>query len=327
MSEKRQGKDRVDLLADVAEMYFLKGNTQAQIAKKIGVTRSMVSRMLTESRDTGIVNIQINRPIKEDRNLARVLCERYKLIQARVIENGRSANLLSCLGKVASKVLIDQLKPGFILGTSWGTAISATVEELSLDRFIKNIKIAQLLGALGARIKDYDGHGIIRRLEEKLGGDGIYLNVPFLVENQSIAKSLLENKSIQEALAFGKKADVALLGVGSADPVNSSYYLSGYVKKEEMLTVQETGAVGDVCGRFFDIKGNNAAIEFQTGLIGISANNLKAIPIRIGVAGGAEKVKPILGALRGGYINVLVTDATTVRAVLAADVINENPVG
>ncbi len=324
MSEKRQGKDRVDLLADVAEMYFLKGNTQAQIAKKIGVTRSMISRMLTESRDAGIVNIQINRPIKEDRNLARVLCERYKLIQARVIENGRSTNLLSCLGKVASKVLVDQLKPGFILGTSWGTAISATVEELSLDRFIKNIKIAQLLGALGARIKDYDGHGIIRRLEEKLGGDGIYLNAPFLVENQSIAKSLLENKSIQEALAFGKKADVALLGVGSADPVNSSYYLSGYVKKEEMLAVQETGAVGDVCGRFFDIGGNNAAIEFQAGLIGIPVNNLKAIPIRIGVAGGAEKVKPILGALRGGYINILVADATTVRAVLAADVMNEN---
>lgn len=316
MPETNRPTERTELLADVSEMYFLQGKNQAEIARTVGMTRSNVSRMLTEARHIGIVDIQINRPIKENPALAQELVERFGLINARVIEIEQSANLLDKLGQVAAKELVDHLKPGWILGTSWGTAISATVDQLSVHHPITEIKVVQMLGALGARIKDYDGHSIVRRLEQELDAEGIYINAPFLVENPEVAQSLLENKSVIESLSFAKKADLALLGVGSSELSHCSYYLADYVTRAEIKAIQNQGAIGDVCGSFYNLQGENCARDFQQRLIGISRQDLLAIPIRIGVAGGAPKVDPILGALRGGLINILISDEMTVQEVL-----------
>ncbi len=316
MIDPNLSKNRHSLLADIAEMYFLEGKTQAEIANQIGVTRSNISRMLTEARKSGIVLIQINRPLKEDPALAQKLIDRFDLVNARVIDINQSSHLLNLLGKAAGKELVSHLQPGWVIGTSWGTAIRSTVEEIDIPSPPSEIRVVQLLGALGARIEQYDAHAIVRRLAEKLNAEGVYLNAPFLVDDQNISKSLLANKSISETLAFGKNADIALLGVGSADLGHSSYYLAGYVNKREMLQIQQTGAIGDVCGRFYDIHGNMTAFEFQNRLIGIAAEDLTNIPLRIGVAGGPSKVEPIIGALHSKLINILVSDSKTVSEVL-----------
>jgi DNA-binding transcriptional regulator LsrR (DeoR family) len=142
------------------------------------------------------------------------------------------------------------------------------------------------------------------------------MNAPFLVDDQRMAESLLANKSIQETLSFGKQADIALFGVGSSELEHSSYYLAGHVNKKEILEIQQAGAIGDVCGRFYDINGNMTAMEFQNRLIGISVKEIKDIPIRIGVASGKAKVVPIIGALKGGLINILISDESTIQDVL-----------
>ncbi len=316
INSKRRQEDRVNLLADVAEMYFLEGKNQAEIAKIIGVTRSNVSRMLTEARNSGIIKIEIQRPLRENHALAQALVECFNFKKARVVEIDRPDQRLSKIALAASLELQERLQPGIILGTSWGTAISATVESLEKLDNLTNVKIAQLLGAFGARIKEYDGHAILRRLEHKLNGEGIYINAPFLVEDENVAQSLLTNRSVGESLAFGKRADLALLGVGSSELEYSSYYLANYVTKEEMAAIQQAGSIGDVCGRFFDINGKSTALEFQKRLIGISREDLLNIPLRMGVAGGDAKVNPIIGALRGKFINILITDVKTAQAIL-----------
>ena len=309
-------KDRQSLLADIAEMYFIKNKNQAEIARVVGMTRSNISRMLTEARQSGIVQIQINRPLSENHALAQELIERFNLISARVVEVDHTAQLLSKLGQVAGEELKMYLKPGWIIGTSWGTAVSATVDEFKIDHPIQEIKVVQLLGAFGARIKDYDGHSIAHRLKLILDGEGIYLNAPFFVENDIITNAFLENKSIQESLGYAKQADIALLGVGSTELDHSSYFLANYVSRDDMISIQNTGAVGDVCGRFFNNQGEFCAKELQSRSIGITSDDLLAIPIRIGIAGGPAKIEPIIGALRGGLINILVSDEASVKEVL-----------
>lgn len=317
MTEHNRQEDRLNLLADIAEMYFLDGKNQAEIARSTGMTRSNVSRMLTEARHSGIIQIHIDRPLRENPALAQNLVKRFALVNARVVDVGQNAQLLTKLGQVAGNELLYHLKPGWILGTSWGTAINATVEQLEVRVPISGIRIAQLLGALGARIKDYDGHSIVRRLEQKLNAEGIYINAPFLVKGPSVVHSLLENKSIAESLAFAKGADIALLGVGSTELGHSSYYLANYVNREEMLSIRAAGAIGDVCGRFYNLDGEICAKDFQKRLIGISVEDLQNIPLRIGVAGGPAKVDPIIGALRSGLINILISDEATVNEVLS----------
>jgi deoxyribonucleoside regulator len=316
VTESNRHSERINLLADVAKMYFLQGKNQAEIAKAIGMTRSNISRMLTEARNAGIIQIQINRPLKEDHALAQKLVERFDLINARVVCVEQSSQLLPKLGRVAGKELLSRLKPGWILGTSWGTAICATVDQLEVTTPISDIRVVQLLGAFGARIKEYDGHSIVRRLEEKLDAESIYINAPFLVENKKVAASLFENKNVEEPLRFGKHADIALLGVGSSELSHCSYYLANYVNREEILDIQEKGAVGDVCARFFSIDGELIPEIFQDRMIGISLDDLVNIPLRIGVAGGAAKIDPIIGALRSGLINILVSDTATIAEVL-----------
>jgi len=318
MPDKKKGQDRINLLADVAEMYYIDGQNQEQIAKKVGVTRSMISRMLTEAKELGLITIHINRPLNINHSLSELIRTKYNLQQALIIDHENS-KLLHTLGEAAADLLINLLKPNSILGTSWGTAISATADAMAPQKTFPGIKIVQLLGALGARIQEYDGHGIIRKIEEKLGGEAIYLNAPYLVENHKVAQSLFEVHSIRETIELGRKAEIALLGVGSTALENSPYYLAGYISKEEMLSIQEDQAVGDVCGHFFDIEGKDRAKEFQSRLIGIKLQDLMRIPVRVGVAGGPEKVSPILGALRGGYITILVSDASTMQAVIELD--------
>jgi DNA-binding transcriptional regulator LsrR (DeoR family) len=313
---KKTPKERLALLADIAEQYFVEGKTQEEIAQKVGVTRSSISRMLTEARSAGIVLIKIRHPIRENNILSRQLIDRFHLIGARVIKVDRNEKRLQLLGQAAGDELIKKLKSGFIIGTSWGTAVSTTVDEIEETPSFHRIKVVQLLGAMGARLDQYDAHAIVQRLANKLNAEGIYMNAPFLVDDQRMAESLLANKSIQETLSFGKQADIALFGVGSSELEHSSYYLAGHVNKKEILEIQQAGAIGDVCGRFYDINGNMTAMEFQNRLIGISVKEIKDIPIRIGVASGKAKVVPIIGALKGGLINILISDESTIRDVL-----------
>lgn len=316
MSHDRISSERMNLLADVAEMYYLKGEDQSQIAKSLNVSRSMVSRMLTEARKLGIIKIHIERPINRNKELEKILRQKFKLHDVLVVESGNGLPLLSLLGKTAARYIEANLKPNQTLGTSWGATISATVDELEIESPVSGVRIVQMLGSLGARLKQYHGIAIVNRLVEKLGGEGVYLNAPFLVENADLAKVLLESKDIVETMQLADQADVAILGIGSAEPNVSAYFLAGYLSEQEMQDVHDSGAVGDICGLFFDINGEAVHSELQDRMIGISMETLMNIPLRIGVSGGQQKIIPIVGALRGKRVNVLVTDAFTAQGVI-----------
>ena len=149
--EKRPLQDRISLLADVAEMYYLEEKNQAAIAKTIGVTRSMVSRMLTEARESGIVEIRIQRPLQSDPELESILKDRFGLKDVFVVNtNHRSGErLVRALGNAGAQMLARYLAPQKTLGLAWGTSISATVDAFEATKPIP-VKVVQLVGAMGA---------------------------------------------------------------------------------------------------------------------------------------------------------------------------------
>ncbi len=322
MPEPRPSAERTELLADVAEMYYLEDKTQAQIAKRIGVTRSMVSRMLSDVRRLGIVKIQISRPLQFDRELEAALIARFHLRGACVPvrrNEDDSARLLRRLGSAGAHALQQYLAAsGLTLGLAWGTSISATVEALEVEEPVR-VKIVQLVGSLGARNLEYDAIALAQRTVQRLGGEAFYLNAPFLVHNPDIARALIADRSMSETTRLWKHCDVVLLGIGGTDPNHSSFYLAGYVGLDELNALIEAGAVGDVCGRHFDADGRPVNADFHQRIVGIEEDELRAVPIRLGVAGGEGKVRPILAALRGNYVNVLVTDSVTAKALLRQD--------
>jgi len=315
--EKKPFQDRASLLADVAEMYYLEQKNQAEIAKAVGVTRSMISRMLTEARESGIVEIRIQRPLHSDSELESELKEKFGLKDVFVVvtSHRNGERLTRTLGNAGAQMLMRFLAPQKILGLAWGTSISATVDAFEAKESLP-VKVVQLVGAMGARNMEYDGHDLVARITEKLGGEAYYLNAPYLCQSAEMAKSLLETKSVRETISVGKKTDIALLGIGTTLPDYSSFYLAGYVTRRELDDLRRAGAIGDVCGLHFDVNGQPACDDFCERLVSIRRPDLLSIPVRLGVAGGEGKAEAMLGALRSKYVNVLVIDSLTARKVL-----------
>lgn len=309
--------ERSALLADVAELYYIEGLKQSEIANRIGVDRSMVSRMLAEARKRKIVEIRIHRPLSTNRDLEIGLVQRFNLHRACVLEDSGDdfAQLLKQLGVAGATLLKDYIKPGITLGLSWGTGVSSVVDAYEQPRPV-SMQIVQLVGALGAQNSVYDGPGLVQRLAQIIGCEGYFLNAPFIVEEPVIAQALLSNQNVAEAMSLAKNCDLAVVGVGSTEPEYSSFYQAGYVPLADVNQLRELGMVGDVCGRHFTLEGKTPELEFHTRIVTISEGDLKNIPIRIAVAGGIGKVNAILGALRAGYINVLVTDDQVAKTLL-----------
>lgn len=318
MSENSSTPNRVRLLADVAEMYYLQGLNQSEIAQRIGVTRSMVSRMLADARQRGIVEFRIHRPLTFDYELGERIRERFGLEYARavVLDQTGQDQVLRQVGIGAARSLAELLEPDSILGLAWGTFIRATVDAFELPTPMPKVRIVQLVGAGDSRIRDYDGHALVGRMAQTIGGEGIYLNAPIMVENAQGAQSLLESKTIRETIALARNCDLALLGVGSTKPRYSTFFHSGYFSMDDLNKLHKDGAIGNVCGMHFTIEGDPTSLDFQRRLVTISQDELFAIKKRLGVAGGVGKVEPLLGALRGGYINYLVTDNHAAAALL-----------
>ena len=317
MATERLSQKRASLLADVAEMYYLEGRGQSYIALEVGVTRSMVSRMLSEARRQGIVEIKINRPIHSNHELEDAIKSKFGIDSVFVysMEDSKPGKMLPNLGRAAAEVLKNHLRQDLVIGVAWGTAVSATVDAVQAMKE-PSIKIIQLVGAQGARIDDYDGHSIVKRLAEKLGGQGYFINAPYLCQTPEIAHSLRETRGIKETIDMAGEVQVALLGIGTTEPEYSSLVLSGLLTEDEVVKMRKNGVVGDIASNYFTIEGAHYKDAFLERMIAISLKDLQRIPVRLGVAGGAAKVHAIIGALNSKLINYLVTDSITARSLL-----------
>jgi len=322
MSKYRRGDDRDELLADVAEMYYEEELTQAEISQVIDMTRSAVSRMLTEARKKKIVEINVRRPLRFDPCLEASLQKRFDLQGAHILAEQRWDDydkLRRQLGQTAAGVLKELLRPNLACGVAWGTTVSATSEALDVPYSVP-VKIVQLVGVLQSNSHAFNAQALVEIMARKLGGEGTYLYSPFIVENTATAHSIRSIPDVRETLEAGKRCDIALMGIGTVlDPAYSSLYQGGHISLETLEQLRHSGAVGDVGGVQIDINGNTAGGDFNDRMVGIAGPDLLTIPTRLAVAGGVAKAEAILGALRGGYANLLVTDSETAEAVLSRD--------
>ncbi len=319
MRKYRRGDQRDELLADVAEMYYMQELTQAEISQAIDMTRSAVSRMLTEARQKGIVEINVRRPVHFDSTLEITLTERFGLIGAHVLESPRGDDydkLRRQLGQTAAGALRGLLRPGMTCGVAWGTTVSATIEALEESDSIP-VNVVQLVGVLRSNSHAFNAQALVEIMARKLGGEGTYLYSPFIVEDASMADSIRNIADVRESLMAAKRCDIALMGIGTVlDENYSSLYLGGHITLEILSALREGGAVGDVGGVHIDMAGNVVSGGLNDRMVGIAGPDLLAIPTRLAVAGGVAKAEAVLGALRGGYANLLVTDSQTATAVL-----------
>jgi len=309
--------DKEELLIEIATLYYYDGLTQREIAKRFGISRSNVSRLLTEARRRGIVEIKVKQKIQLDYDLQKEIANMFHLKDARILKSSRLnyKEMLKKLGAIATGYLKTILGKVSIIGMSWGTAIYEVVNAFEPEVY-KDIEVIQMIGGIGAENPDIDGTELARRLAEKVGGRYRYLHAPLIVESADIKRAMMQERNVKGTLERVKKADIAIVGIGSTNPNVSSLIRAGYLNKKELSEIKKLGAIGDVCAKHFDIYGNLCQIDLNERVIGINIEELKKINYVIGIAGGKVKASAILGVLRGSYINVLISDDQAISEVL-----------
>ena len=304
-------------LTDVATLYYRHNLTQSEIAQRIGVSRASVSRLLSEAHDYGVVEITIHAPIGREETLSYELKRLFKLQDAYVITAGTWAHeqIIEALGVVAARVLYEHLLPEMTLGISWNTSVYQVARALQ-DAHQINANVIQLTGIANRVNPILDGPDLVRCLAHKLGGQYHDIAAPLMVSNLTVRDALLADDAIRARLDMARVADVALIGIGAVEPELCTLLQIGYINKQTLNSIIESGAVGEVLSNFYDIDGNILNLELHDRVIGLSAADLRQIDYVIGVAGGDEKADAIIGALHGGYIDCLVTDDRAAQAII-----------
>lgn len=311
------GAERLGFLAQVATWYYEDDLTQGEIADRINLSRSMVSRLLREAREQGLVEIRVRYPLKPDRALEKRLCQTFSVSEAIVLADppANEAIRLSCLGEMGAYRLQRQLHDGIRIGVGWGTSVYELVHAMDYLP-IPQATVVQVIGSIGSGDPTVDGSEMVHCLAEKLNAASYTLHAPLIVEDEDTARSLLQNRPIRETLALASQSEVILLGVGTTDSEASGMRRAGYVTDGELAILHDNGAVGDILGWHLDPSGAPINHSINRRVIGIDLETLESIPTVIVAASGAAKVPAILATLLGGYPDVIITDAPTASSIL-----------
>ncbi len=308
---------RHELLAKVAAMYYEREMTQNDIAAALDLSRVKIYRLLKEARDSQVVRILIDWPLKRSLALEARLVEQFGLDRARVLQAqaSDSALLRRQTAQLAARYLEGALVDGLNLSICFG---STTYEVISAIRpeFQAAVKVMQATGSLPHALKEFDSSALTRQLAQKLGGEALYLSSPLLADNAAAAAVIRQQAVVAQALAQVRRADIALVGIGDLDPATSGFLRAGVAASSQLQAYRAQGAIGDMAWQLFDKLGRPFPCELNQRIIGVTLAELRALPQTIAVAVGLNKAAAIAGALKSGAINVLCTDEATAARVL-----------
>jgi DNA-binding transcriptional regulator LsrR (DeoR family) len=307
------------LLAKAARLYFIEDRSQDDVAAILGTTRSNVSRMLKQARDLGIVEIRIVDPAQRDHELERALRSRFRLADARVLQVSPETDVLPGVGRLAVQWLDETLRDGQVVALSWGQTLQAVVRAVD-GLFRRDVEVVQLVGGLSALDSAVTGQELVRDLSERIGARHRYLHAPALFSTAEALSVMLHEQAIADALDAAKAADIAVVGIGAPGLGSSGSLLDALaLRPSERADFDASGAVGDVCARFYDLSGNEVQSAVTRRVLAVTLDDLRAIPTVAGVAAGGEKALGILGALRGRIIDTLICDREAARSVLSLE--------
>lgn len=308
-------------MTKVAHLYYRRGLVQTEIAEELGLSQAGVSRLLTAASEQGIARTVVVPPSGFHNDLEQEVEETFGLREVHIVETGASAgdDLVPALARALVPVL--QLAPidGRTIGlTSWSRALQAAVDALPDLPRANAGHIVELLGDVGRPSLQHRAALTTERFAHATGGDPVFLRAPGVVSTRQMRAALLEgDPHARRALRTMDNLDLALVGIGevrASEPLTAG---ENFFTDAQFASARAQGAVGEIGLRFLDAAGGPVAVELGELVLGMELSQLRRAKRRIAVAGGRRKHAAVLAAVRGGWIDVLITDDTTARHLVA----------
>lgn len=321
MSMTRSDLDQLRMMTKVSHLYHKRGMVQTEIARTLGLSQARVSRLLAAAEDANIVRTVVVPPEGLNAELEDRLEETFGLLEVHVVEAaGESGHdLTETLGRALAPILQVLPVDGKLIGiTSWSRSLRALVSALGRFQRSSATAIVELLGDVGQPSTQHEAALATERLARLTDAEAKFLRVPGVVATPALRAAILETSPhARLALELMDSLDIALVGIGDCTVVPPLVAGDNFFTEEQFAAARGLGAVGEINLRFMDADGNPLASELDDLVIGIEFEQLRRVERRIGVSGGPSKHAATLAAVRGGWINVLVTDEGTADYLLA----------
>ncbi|MFZ7131683.1 MAG: sugar-binding transcriptional regulator [Eubacteriales bacterium] len=308
-------------ISKICHMFYKQELSKVEIADKMHISRFKVSRLLDKAKKEGIIKIEIITPShtsEELFDLEEKLEEKLDLKAIMIVTGSRDNDDINArqLGEKTSSFLLETITSNEVLGISWGTTVSEVIKAIPKNTGISDIKIVQLTGGLG-QLNTIDGMKMIHMTGEKFNTEVSMFMVPVFVNTKEMKNILLADPDIQETTQLFNTISIALVGIGSWFPdIKTNLHKAGRFSDADVELLLKKGVVGDVFNHLVDIHGNILDGTLEDRLMTIDIEKVMKIPYVIGVAGGISKAHAIIGSVRSGCIDALITDQYTAYKML-----------
>lgn len=312
------------LIYKVCSLYYQDNMNQQEVGDFLGVSRSSVLRMLQKGRELGIVTIELHNPRFYDYGEMEKTIERaYGLKDVVIVENSvldtRSEAASYMFGK-ASDYLHGFFSEGDRVGVAMGNTLNNVISTNKVYDKYKDLMFVAMEGSISQITvdgKDIQGNEIARKFADKFGGAYTQFLSPAVFSDKQILDFFMNEKAVNFILEEFKKLNVVIVGIGVPDGLDHTLEKAGYLLSTERRRLVNEGAIGDMCLQFYDKDGNTEGLGFFNDRVAaMRLEEIRKVPSKIGIAGGVRKADAVIGAIRGGYINILITDTECAKRLI-----------
>lgn len=301
-------------LVEICRLYYEKGLTQAQIARKLKLSRPSISKHLAEARKRGIVKIEIRSPLDSDEDLLDKLARLFSLQGGLIIPSGaKNENLISRLIVSQATVYLEKLLPTIKkIGIGWGSTVGNLLDELKPQSIRDNEDrvVCPIIGNAPNAIRWLQTNELARIFAQKTNYTPYYLHAPAFPSSESNKQLFTNTIEYQKISEIWANLDTVLMGIGTYPSVPDQATAVRFGR-----ALKEKKAVGVIATYYYDYDGN--IIESPNDIvIRIPLEHFKHAQRVIAICGGMQKLTAIRGALMTGLITHLVTDEITARELI-----------
>ena len=313
-----QSDESRDRLAAIARMYYLDDLGQHDIARILGISRSQVSRLLTRAREVGVVRISVDEYDPRDRELEARLLGAFPLRQAVVVRTQERGveHVRRTIGYFAAPAVSSLIRSGMMVGLAGGRTPAEVVAHLAPHPGVRGVSAVQLMGNVGPEADEIDAAELSRALAQRFGGAYFTVNAPAIVQERAARDLFLAHEHIRAVWELFASLQLALVGIGTLQ--ESVFVSRGVITAAERERLRAAGAVGEICGRFFDAAGRECDDAYRERVISIELDTLRRCPEVVAATNGAGRAEALRAALAGRLITTLVIDDGGAKALLAA---------
>jgi DNA-binding transcriptional regulator LsrR (DeoR family) len=311
--------NQLRMMTKVSHQYHILGMVQSEIAQQLGLSQARVSRLLSAALEANIVRTIVVPPPGLFSELEQHLESEFGLLEVHVVdasgenERDRANTLGRALANVFEIMPFENKNIGF---TSWSNSMRAFVDVLNRPH-AKAKHIIEMLGGVGQPGEQHLATQATENLANLTEGKAMFLRVPGVVPSVSVRAAILESDTFaRSTLEAMNHLDIALVGLGNCEIRSKVMAEGNFFTKKQFDMIRELGAVGEIDLRFIDKNGAPIVSELDDLVIGVTLEQIKKADRRIGVSGGEAKRDAALAAVRGGWINVLITDEETAEYLL-----------